>query len=254
MPPLFRVHNDFARVVCLTLRSAALFRPAHLDYALPELAASQNSSCNLGDIMRADLLRASVLFVLFAAVIAPRYALANTIDFSGAGIVGPRCSDPNPFGCLGVAPGENIYRFGSETDWQLDSLFAFDFMPAPGTPNGLGTFRFFSTGGDEISGSLATFLFPPPNPGLPPFIELQYTVTGGLGRFAGATGTGSSNVLLLFDPTASPRGPYCEGGPFCDGAGQFTLTVPEPGTLSLFLLGLALGGIVRHRAAKRHAG
>lgn len=205
--------------------------------------------------MRAHPLRVSVLFVLFVlSIIAPQYALANTVDFSGTGIVGPLCSDPNPFGCLGVAPGENMYRFGSEADWQLDSLFAFDFMPPPGIPNGVGTFRFFNTGVDEISGSLETFLFPPPNPGLPPFIELQYTVTGGLGRFAGATGTGSSNILLLFDPTASPRGPYCEGGPFCNGAGQFNLTVPEPGSLSLSLLGLALGGIVRHRTARRHAG
>ncbi len=124
--------------------------------------------------MRAHPLRVSVLFVLFVlSIIAPQYALANTVDFSGTGIVGPLCSDPNPFGCLGVVPGENMYRFGSEADWQLDSLFAFDFMPPPGIPNGVGTFRFFNTGVDEISGSLETFLFPPPNPGLPPFIELQ---------------------------------------------------------------------------------
>lgn len=58
----------------------------------------------------------------------------------------------------------------------------------PGTPLGVGTFS--NTRGDKVAGQYAWVGFPTPTPGVLGFAG-AFVITGGEGRFAGATGHGT---------------------------------------------------------------
>jgi hypothetical protein len=187
--------------------------------------------------------RGAAASMLLAGVVAcgllplPSVASPLTLQFSGGGAVVPGPGfDPNlPVWPLFVPAVPDSYVLGGQSGWSLTSAFDFDVT----TGTGRGTFTLANAFGDSLFGTLATVT----DVSNGPFggFDIQYAVDGGTGAWAGFQGSGSSEVTLTSDPRQFPT-TFLE-------LGTITQRVPEPGSLLLASLGLALGGALRRRTA-----
>jgi hypothetical protein len=150
-------------------------------------------------------------------------AHADPVAYTGAGSVGP-VTPVSPSGSA-VFTATGSYSFGALGSWDLLSSFVFNAVSGTGT----GGFE-FAQGGNSFSGTIATATAPV---ALGPGFEITYTVTGGTGSFAGATGGGNGLIRLVSDITGAPPYSYIE-------AGIMDVTpIPEPATALLMLGGVA---------------
>jgi hypothetical protein len=168
--------------------------------------------------------------MIAAAVFSASAANASIVDFSGsmtgAGIVTPSAAcAPIPFhGSITAAPGTS--PLGSFT-------YSHDVCTQAGVGPIVGTFV-IDFGIDQFSGTLNGAGTADPTPGLFDLL-INYTITGGTGRFVGATGS------FVGSGTADPRvRPSIVSLSF--------QAVPEPSTWALMLLGMgAIGVTIRRR-------
>ncbi len=168
--------------------------------------------------------------VWLAALLAPA-AWAQPIGYTGTGQVGAITPVSGSGPAVFLAQG--TYELGALGDWDLLSTFIFN------VSTGLGTGGFdFSQGGSSFSGTIATTQTVVAS--LPGF-EIVYTVTGGTGAFAGATGFGEG-IIVLTGPAEPPFFNYIEAGILN------VSVVPEPATALLMLGGVA--ALLGRRLAK----
>ena len=150
-------------------------------------------------------------------------AFADPVAYTGAGSVGP-VTPVSPSGSA-VFAATGSYSFGVLGSFDLLSSFVFNAVSGTGT----GGFE-FAQGGNSFSGTIATAAAPV---ALGPGFEITYTVTGGTGSFAGATGGGNGLIRIVSDITGAPPYSYIE-------AGIMNVTaIPEPATALLMLGGVA---------------
>lgn len=165
-----------------------------------------------------------------AAVATPAHALDFTFSATGFGVAGA---------CNGVANCVETFTVGDADDigglvpgsWSQFLNLTLD--TGTGAITGTWSLSDLSPAFNDLSGTVTgQWLALPGNTAQ---ATLQYTVTGGDGIFAGATGSGLS--VLLADAELN----YTETGSF-----SVTL-VPEPATWALWLGGLAAGGMLVRR-------
>lgn len=150
-------------------------------------------------------------------------AFADPVAYTGSGSVGP-VTPVSPSGSA-VFAATGSYSFGVLGSFDLLSSFVFNAVSGTGT----GGFE-FAQGGNSFSGTIATAAAPV---ALGPGFEISYTVTGGTGSFAGATGGGNGLIRIVSDITGAPPYSYIE-------AGIMNVTaIPEPATALLMLGGVA---------------
>lgn len=150
-------------------------------------------------------------------------AWATPTTYTGAGTVGPVTPPSSSGTAVYVASGS--YSFTGLGSFELLSSFIFNMTSGTGT----GGFE-FTQGGSSFSGTIATASAPV---ALGPGFEIQYTVTGGTGLFAGSTGGGNGLIRIVSDITGAPPYAYLE-------AGIMNVTpIPEPATALLMLGGVA---------------
>lgn len=163
---------------------------------------------------RAAMLRAAAVAAL--ALLAAT-TQAQTLALAGTGTVYPQgevVDNVEPLLAISV----EATSLGGVDGWSLIAPFDFDYATATGG----GSFS-LARGDDGLYGSLSTAA------GGPGSFELSYTITGGIGQYAGVTGSGSTVVTLL--------GFNGVDGYDYEEIGQLTL-VPEPASGALLLGGL----------------
>lgn len=161
-------------------------------------------------------------------------ARAGLIPFTVTGAGGAELLTPPPVSAF-LVTGD--YSFDPLGDATLSLLGEIDFtvvLPDGSTP-AAGTFTFTFSGGDTLFGT-STQLNSPPGPGGETPFTVEYAFEGGTGRFAGATGSMSTQGQFVFltETTAA----------FADsGAGTLNV-VPEPSACALLALGA--GGLLAY--------
>ncbi len=136
-------------------------------------------------------------------------------------------------------PGTNSWTFLGSMKFYENPLFGVGIGSGPG----FGWSFADNSGSNDLFGSFSTLL-PTANPSVG---SVSYTIEGGSGLFAGATGSGFSLITVtnwfadFF--TFDEQGRMYVYTP----AGSATTPVPEPGMVSLLAAGFAMIGFVAYR-------
>jgi hypothetical protein len=106
-----------------------------------------------------------------------------------------------------------------------------------------GEFRITFGDGDKLVGTFTGSVFPVDANGIARFV-LSYTITGGMGIFTGASGSGSEEIRQDFATSA-----FVSKGNFNINVPGGVTPIPEPATL--LLLGMGLAGIASKLKRKK---
>lgn len=184
-----------------------------------------------------------VLVMLTFAVLcfgATGIAQADTITFTGSRTA---LNNPPPAPNVGRCGGEPNLLVSPSTGTGTSNLGAFttqeSFCVNPPTgilSNGLFTYNFAN--GSTLLGTISGNALPTVNFIQP--VSFIFSVTGGTGLFAGATGSLLANGQVMFLPTGFTNATLNFNGTIT--------TVPEPATMTLLITGLAgIGAAVRRK-------
>jgi hypothetical protein len=186
------------------------------------------------------------LAVALLCIGAATVAHADVITFIGSRdtVNGPpaapdigRCGAPAPPNLLVILSGTGTSNVGSFTATDSHCVNA-----ATGEVfNGLFAWDF--GGGNTFFGTFLGTLAPLPTPGVLAFSE-TFTLTGGTGLFAGASGSLLGTGTVTFNPNGTANS-------HTDFTGTIN-TVPEPTTLMLLGTGLAGGAMKVRKRRKAH--
>jgi hypothetical protein len=183
--------------------------------------------------------RAAVPLLLLAL------ALPSPVNAAVVAFTGQFSNDtPTPMPDPSCSTGQVLVNFnpGNSTAHGTSNLGEFGpsqtHCIAPGTPY-TGIFSFAFDLGDILSGTTAGHLVPTATPGV--FNSfVTYTVTGGTGRFLGASGLLNATGLLDRRPTRPVNQ--------LDISGKLSMpAVPEPASWSLMVGGFGLAGVAMRR-------
>lgn len=201
-------------------------------------------------------------FLLAATFLAASPAAAGMVDVSGVrqhiNILNPpgtgRCAAiprvPPYAATVDIVPGPGIpSSSGSEVRFgAFAGTMSHCIVTAPPTPFEEGLFSWAFTNGDVLEGIYTGSVSMTGTPNLFD-ASIDYVVTGGTGRFLGASGT-------MFETGSFLRGPNPQGPGFItdwDGtfSGRLSLpAIPEPGTWVMLIAGFGIAGAsMRRRAA-----
>ncbi len=162
----------------------------------------------------------------------PVLTQADTInfDFTGNGNLdfrGPAITTIR-FQALGIYDSaQGIFRYMS------DGLIDLTVITNDGSAPNRGEFKITFGGGDKLVGNFMGSVFPVDANGIAKFV-LSYTITSGMGIFAGALGNGTETILQDFATSA-----YTSKGSFSITTPGAPAPIPEPTTLLLLGTGLA---------------
>lgn len=176
---------------------------------------------------------ASVLLCL-----TPVLTKADTIkfDFTGNGKLDFKAPAITTikFQALGIYDSaQGIFKYMS------DGVIDLTVITANGSAPNKGEFKITFGGGDKLVGNFTGSIFPVDATGIAKFV-LSYTITSGMGIFAGALGGGTETILQDFATSA-----YTSKGSFSITTPGAPAPIPEPATL--LLLGTGLAGIATGR-------
>lgn len=202
---------------------------------------------NNRSVQRLSYVGAAALSLLCAA---PAMAVPQSFSIAGSGFAAPTGVFTAAGGEVKVTGAPYTFDDGAgtvEMDWALDATFLVAGLPSGPPGNSQGGGRFYNTLGDSIEVSFTGLNTDDPNASFDGDFDysLTYAVTGGSGRFAGATGNGTETVQIFVSDFRF------------QGVGQLNLNpsqVPEPATAALACLALlAMAGAARKGAQRRRS-